>query len=532
MKSAIIYVRVSTTGQADRGTEKSQIEGCQRKAKELGYEVPPEWLFRETWTGADFERPLLSEARQLIREKRADALIVYSTDRLARNPLHVGLIAEECDKAACQLVIVTEPDDSSPEGQLIRYVRGWGGQFERLKISERTQRGKRFLARHGQITSGGKAPYGYNVVHTTVDGRKKISWVINPKEAEIIKRMFELIGNHGYTIYRVALEFNQQEIPAPRSQKWSESIIRTYLSNTAYCGELYLFKYKAIEPKKPQAGMRRIKKSSQVLRDKSEWILIPNGAPPIISRELYDKAHKQLEINSRKASRNRIHNQYLFSGGILRCGICGHAMTSGYQIRRATGQEYRIYRCASNCHSPIYHRCTMSVINADDVENAVWNELAQSLKKREIIKQGISNFRETNNLSKIETEIVLKQKQLDGFKQERVVYLRQLGKGLIDETTWVKEARRCDTRIDSLQHDIDDMRRRIETLKQQALHYDHLENTLDDLAYTVEHAETFEQKRRALVMINLNAVLTQDHVVKLNGIVPDKVQQTGALLLI
>jgi len=92
-----------------------------------------------------------------------------------------------------------------------------------------------------------------------------------------------------------------------------------------------------------------------------------------------------------------------------------------------------------------------------------------------------------------------------------------LGKGLIDETTWVKEARRCDTRIDSLQHDIEDMRRRIETLKQQALHYDRLDSTLDDLAYTVEHAETFEQKRRALVMININAVLTQDHVVKING---------------
>ena len=59
MKKAIIYVRVSTTGQSDRGTEKSQLEGCQSKAKELGYEVPPEWLFRETWTGADFERPLL-----------------------------------------------------------------------------------------------------------------------------------------------------------------------------------------------------------------------------------------------------------------------------------------------------------------------------------------------------------------------------------------------------------------------------------------------------------------------------------------
>ena len=190
MKNAIIYVRVSTTGQSDRGTEKSQVEGCQRKAKELGYEVPPEWLFRETWTGADLERPMLSEARQLIREKRADALIVYSTDRLARNPLHVGLIAEECDKAGCQLVLVTEPDDSSPEGQLIRYVRGWAGQLERLKISERTQRGKRYLARQGQMTAGGKAPYGYNLVYSTIDGRRKVTWTINPNKSETIKRIF------------------------------------------------------------------------------------------------------------------------------------------------------------------------------------------------------------------------------------------------------------------------------------------------------------------------------------------------------
>jgi len=58
------------------------------------------------------------------------------------------------------------------------------------------------------------------------------------------------------------------------------------------------------------------------------------------------------------------------------------------------------------------------------------------------------------------------------------------------------------------------------------LHYDHLESTLDDIAYTVEHAETFEQKRRALLMLNISGILTREHVVKLNGIIPDKVQQT------
>ena len=526
MKKAIIYVRVSTTGQSDRGTEKSQVEGCQRKAKELGYEVPPEWLFRETWTGADLERPMLSEARQLIREKRANALIVYSTDRLARNPLHVGLIAEECDKAGCQLVLVTEPDDSSPEGQLIRYVRGWAGQLERLKISERTQRGKRYLARQGQLTVGGKAPYGYDLVYSTIDGRRKVTWTINPNKSETIKRVFSLVGDKGYTAYRVAQELNEEQIPAPRSEQWTNHTIYQILTNSSYTGDIHLFKHKSIEPKTRHAGPRQNKKTSQVLRDKSEWISIPNAVPMIIDRELFDKVQQQLKTNSRKARRNRVH-LYLFSGGILHCGICGNVMTTFYKTYPSGYDAYRAYRCSTNCKTTLTHeKCSMPAISADAVEEAVWLELAQALKKKEVIRAGINKFRESNSMGKLETEIVLKQKQLDGVRHEKTVYLRQFGKGLIDETMWIKEAHRADSRIDSLQHEIDELRRNIDTLKQQTLHYDHLESTLDDIAYTVEHAETFEQKRRALLMLNISGILTREHVVKLNGIIPDKVQQT------
>ena len=231
-----------------------------------------------------------------------------------------------------------------------------------------------------------------------------------------------------------------------------------------------------------------------VFRDKSEWISIPNAVPMIIDHELFDKVQQQLKANSRKAPRNRVH-QYLFSGGILRCGICGHVMTTTYTTYPAGNGAYRAYRCASNCRTLTYDKCNMPAINADAVEEAVWNELAQALKKKEVIRAGINKFRESNSMSKLETEVVLKQKQLDGVRQEKTVYLRQFGKGLIDETMWIKEAHRADSRIDSLQHEIDDLMRHIDTLKQQTLHYDHLESTLDDIAYTVEHAETFEQKR-------------------------------------
>ena len=210
-------------------------------------------------------------------------------------------------------------------------MRGWAGQLERLKISERTQRGKKYLARHGQLTTGGTAAYGFNLVHSTDNGQKKVTWAINLNEAEIVKRIFLLVADKGYTAYRVALELNQEQIPAPRAEHWNNQSIYQILTNPSYYGDSYLFRRKSIEPKVHVAGPRRNKKSS--------WYseINPNGYQYLTSStgdrstmELFDKVQQQLKANSRKAPRNRVH-QYLFSGGILRCGICGHAMTTTYR---------------------------------------------------------------------------------------------------------------------------------------------------------------------------------------------------------
>ncbi|MEK7848035.1 MAG: recombinase family protein, partial [Chloroflexota bacterium] len=59
---------------------------------------------------------------------------------------------EEIEKAGATLAFVTEPHQSTPEGQLLTFVRGWASKLEALKIKERTGRGMRERNRKGLLT--------------------------------------------------------------------------------------------------------------------------------------------------------------------------------------------------------------------------------------------------------------------------------------------------------------------------------------------------------------------------------------------
>ena len=80
-----IYCRVSTEDQAREGTSlDTQLEACLLKAREAGYEVSDELIFRESFSGLTLQRPRLSELRAKANSGEIDALIVYTPDRLAR----------------------------------------------------------------------------------------------------------------------------------------------------------------------------------------------------------------------------------------------------------------------------------------------------------------------------------------------------------------------------------------------------------------------------------------------------------------
>ena len=80
------YVRVSTSRQVKLETIEQQLEMVSRYAREKGWELPEEVIFRDDgYSGTMLGRPALDALRDKARLRELEIVVVPSPDRLARN---------------------------------------------------------------------------------------------------------------------------------------------------------------------------------------------------------------------------------------------------------------------------------------------------------------------------------------------------------------------------------------------------------------------------------------------------------------
>jgi len=129
MNTAAVYCRVSTEDQEKEGTSlDSQREACLKKCKELGWEVSPEHTLSEVWSGLTTERPELTKLREWVRKKEIEGVIVYSTDRLSRDPVHLLILVDEFEKKGVSLVFVHRGSRQHTRGAASRLCKRLGIQ--------------------------------------------------------------------------------------------------------------------------------------------------------------------------------------------------------------------------------------------------------------------------------------------------------------------------------------------------------------------------------------------------------------------
>src|SRR5688500_18033917 len=162
--TAVIYLRVSTKEQAERGGESegfsipAQREACLRKAQSLGARVVGEFVDRgESARSAD--RPELQRMLQFIGEQPVTFAIVHTVDRLARNRVDDVEINVVLRAAGVQLVSCTENIDETPSGMLLHGIMSSISEFYSLNLATETRKGMRQKARSGGTP--GMAPFGY-----------------------------------------------------------------------------------------------------------------------------------------------------------------------------------------------------------------------------------------------------------------------------------------------------------------------------------------------------------------------------------
>ena len=158
------YVRVSTEGQADRGSSLEAQEAKLRRQAEL---LEVELVAIEVDAGASastLKRPGLQRALARLDAFEAEGLLVTKLDRLTRSVRDLGdLIDTYFKDGQHALMSASEQIDTrSAAGRMMLNVLTSIAQWEREAIGERTSAVMQHLKECGKFT-GGWPPYGWAV---------------------------------------------------------------------------------------------------------------------------------------------------------------------------------------------------------------------------------------------------------------------------------------------------------------------------------------------------------------------------------
>ena len=385
--SAAIYARVSTAQQEDGTSLETQVDSCLGRAETDGLTVEVKHILREQATGADSDRRLLSELRQLVLQGGLDAVIVHSPDRLSRNPLDLMVISEEFSEAGAQLIFVQGPSAASPEDKLVRYILGYVGEKERELIAERTMRGKVSTAKNGRMPVGaGKGLYGY--AYDPVAKKRTIL----PPEAAVVRKIFQQ-ASAGVSLYQIAIGLNADEITTKTGSRWHPLTIKRMVTNQAYIGVDY---YGKTRSHKKRGGKKVTEHLAQ-----DQWVRVEDFTPPIIDESTFGLVQTRLNAPSQRKGPTR----YLLTGFVV-CGDCGGSVVG------ATHRQHRYYSCRATRPTTLGPAtCRARYIQADPLEAAVWSRAKAILDDPEIILEELrrqlsgmgSNF--TGEMERLRREI-------------------------------------------------------------------------------------------------------------------------------
>ena len=213
---AIGYVRVSTEEQAKSGLGlEAQIAKIKAYAELFDIELT-EIIADEGISGKTLDREGLQRAIKILKDKKAEGMVIAKLDRLTRNVADLGtLVSTVFDKA--ELYSVSEQiNTKNAAGRLVLNVLVSVAQWERETICERTKDALQAKKARGEKT-GGNVPFGFNEVNGKL--------IRNEEEQAIISEI-KTLKNKGLSLRKIAEALNEKGIVTKNGKTWTATQIQ------------------------------------------------------------------------------------------------------------------------------------------------------------------------------------------------------------------------------------------------------------------------------------------------------------------
>jgi len=307
------------------------------------------WLLRDRYddggiSGATLERPALKRLMADIEAGRVDIVVVYKIDRLSRALMDFAKLVEVFDRNNVTFVSVTQSFNTTTSmGRLTLNILLSFAQFEREVIGERI-RDKFRASRSRGMWMGGHPPLGYQV--------KDRKLIVNEAEAATVRMIFERFVKIG-SATTLARALADEGVRTKLGRAIDRGYLYLLLNNRTYIGEVA-----------------------------HKGTAFPGEHQPIISRELWDKAHSILQESPRKRAANtRGRDTPALLRGLL-FGPNGLAFTPTYTRR---GKRLYRYYVSTGVIKRGPEACSIRRVPAAEVENVVIDQVRILVQTPEII---------------------------------------------------------------------------------------------------------------------------------------------------
>ena len=315
MKNAILYVRVSTDEQANKGfslrdQEEKLVKYCN------DHRLTIKEIFREDYSAKTFNRPEMKKLIGYCRKnhKNIDELLFVKWDRFSRNTAESYNKINLFQGLGINVNAITQPLDMSiPEQGILLAVYLSTPEVENLRRSQNVIAGTRRAMKEGRYVSS--PPKGYSMGR---DASKKPVLMPND-DADYIRDAFELMSSGIYNLKEVFGRLKKKGF------KSSSTAFSRTMRNPLYCGKVYIKAYK----------------------DEREQY-IDGIHEPLVTKATFDKVQEILD--GRKKQKGKSHkkvNPNFPLRGFVMCPKCDKPLSAS--TSKGRNKPYSYYHCFSPC---------------------------------------------------------------------------------------------------------------------------------------------------------------------------------------